>query len=92
MNFLRITLTGTKDEILSDIRSLQYKGEAVYPKYPEGYEFREGKDVFIVTDIYHKQMRDGEDLSNVVLSENYYCHLILPENYDTSHLLNICNE
>lgn len=92
MNHSRTTLCGTKEGILQDIRSIQYNDSPVYPNYPEEYEFRDGAKVFIITDIYRKVLDPGDENTPPTLSEDYYCHLILPEQYDTSHLLNIYNE
>lgn len=91
MNYLKKTLSApTLEAILNDIKSMMWKGEAVYPDYPNDYEKSFGPgERFIVTvpkqDILEdgKYAEDGTEITPPVVG-NWESILVLPLNFDTS--------
>ena len=91
MNYTKATLQGTLEAVLNDIKNIEYKGDKVYPNYPEGYEVMgDGVlDRFIVTSprqevitpaTYNDQ---GEEITPAVLGD-WKSKLVLPSGFDVS--------
>lgn len=94
MNYTKVTLQGALEDILTDIKNIEYKGEKVYPNYPEDYEFIGDSvfDRFVVTTIRQIVItpgvydENGNETTPPVLGD-YQCHLVLPLGYDTSNFI-----
>lgn len=90
--YTKLTLKGSYEAILGDIKNIEYKGEKVYPNFPENYEFIGDSvyDRFVVTE--PRQMilepaefdAEGNETKSAVLGD-WECKLVLPQGYDTSH-------
>lgn len=93
MNYLKVKLKApTEASILTDIKGLSWKGEAVYPIYPEDYEKSFGPfERFVVTPPRQEVATPGEydengnEVSPPVFGD-WFCYLVLPQGYDTSTL------
>ena len=93
MEYSKIKLQGSLENIITDIKSLTYKGELVYPNYPEAsiLEFDSIYDRFdltppkqLVTSAVYDE--NGNEATPAIFGD-YVCNLILPLNYDTSGFL-----
>tara|TARA_R110001592_G_scaffold74779_5_gene226879 strand:- start:7790 stop:8083 length:294 start_codon:yes stop_codon:yes gene_type:complete len=92
MTYTKITLKGSFEAILIDIKNIEYKGEKVYPNFPEDYEFIGDTvhDRFIVTPPRQEVLSPatfneaGEETTSAVMGD-FISQLVLPAGYDTSH-------
>ncbi len=82
----------TKEAIEADIKALTWKGETVYPDWPQGYEVSFApRERFIVTEprqevtssaVYDE---NGKEITPPVLG-NWTCKLVLPSGYPVETL------
>ncbi len=93
MSYTKATLkASTKEAIENDIKSITWKGEKVYPDYPDGYEISFGpKERFIVTEPRQELIEpaeydsEGKEIKAPVMGD-WISHLVLPLGFDTSSL------
>jgi hypothetical protein len=93
MEYTRVSLKGSKADVLADIKAILKDGEPAYPNYPEGYEVT-GESVherYIVKPPRQEVIEaaefdeNGEEITPAVLGD-FISKLVLPAGYDTSHL------
>ena len=94
MNYTKATLQGTLEAVLNDIKNIEYKGEKVYPNWPENYEFIGNSvfDRFVVT--AHRQIvispatydESGEEITPALMGD-WTCNIVLPFGHDTTNLI-----
>jgi hypothetical protein len=92
MSYTKATLQGSLEAIHADIKNIEYKGEKVYPEYPDGYEVTGDSvhDRFIVTKPRQIVLtpatynESGEEITPAVMGD-FISKLVLPAGYDTSH-------
>lgn len=90
--YTKVTLQGSYEAVIADIRSIQMNGEPVYPNYPEGYEVMGSNafDRFVVTPPRQLVVTPAEfDSEGNVTQEavlgDWQSKLVLPAGYDVSH-------
>lgn len=96
MNYTKAKLTApTKEAIVNDIKGLMWKGETVYPDYPEDYEKSFGPfERFIVTEPRQEVITPGEYAEDGTQTKapvmgDWVSHLVLPQGYDLDSLATI---
>lgn len=87
MNYTKATLQApTKEAIIADIKSIEWKGEAVYPDYPDGYEVSFAPfERFVIGSITQIIIEPGNENTDPVL-EDWQCKIVLPKGFDLSTL------
>jgi len=95
-NYTKATLKApTKAAIIADIQSLSWNGEQVYPDFPEDYErsfnaferfvVMPPRQIVISPATYNEA---GEEITPATMGD-WACELVLPKNYNTSHLTTV---
>jgi hypothetical protein len=92
MEYTRVSLKGSKADVLADIKAILKNGEPAYPEYPEGYEVT-GNSVFeryVVTTPRQEvhtpatYNESGEEITSAVMGD-FISKLVLPSGYNTNH-------